>query len=70
MLLQEVPQEDVADLDHKSIIVDWNEDAADIPGTWKAVVMSCLELDPNKRIRLTDLVKFWELQQMNVKKDM
>ncbi|KAI1169764.1 kinase-like protein [Nemania sp. FL0916] len=63
MLLQEVPQGDVQDLDPENIIVGWSEDADDIPEAWKAVVMGCLERDPNKRIGLTDLVRFWERQQ-------
>lgn len=63
MLLQEVPQEDVEGRDPKGIVVDWSEDAADIPDHWKAVVMRCLERDPNKRIGLIDLVRFWEGQQ-------
>lgn len=70
MLLQEVPQDDIADLDPKRIVASWNEDAADIPDTWKAAVMSCLEPDPNQRIVLTDIVQFWELQQTHLKKDM
>ncbi|KAK1244038.1 LOW QUALITY PROTEIN: hypothetical protein MKX08_002176 [Trichoderma sp. CBMAI-0020] len=48
-------------LDLNSIVVNWNEDAADIPNTWKAVVMSCLEPDPNGRVRLTDFVQLWKL---------
>ena len=40
------------------------EDAGGIPDHWKAVVMRCLECDPNKRIGLSDLVRFWEGQQM------
>jgi L-ascorbate metabolism protein UlaG (beta-lactamase superfamily) len=63
MLLQEVPQEDVEDLDPKEIVVHWDEGADDIPDHWKAVVMRCLERDPNKRIRLTELIRFWERQQ-------
>ena len=64
MLLQEVAQEDVEDLDPKEISVSWREDAGSIPDHWKAVVMRCLECDPNKRIGLSDLVRFWEEQQM------
>ncbi|KAI5862902.1 kinase-like protein [Durotheca rogersii] len=63
MLLQEVQQEGVEDLDPKRIIVNWSDNAGDIPDHWKAVVMRCLEHDPNKRIGLTDLVRFWEGQQ-------
>ncbi|ROT38519.1 kinase-like protein [Sodiomyces alkalinus F11] len=63
MLLQEVPQEDVEDLDPEGITVNWSEDADDIPDCWKAVVMRCLERDPNERIGLVDLVQFWEGQQ-------
>lgn len=70
MLLQEVPQEDIADLVPNSIIIGWNKNAADIWDTWKTVVMSCLKPEPNERMRLTDLVQFWELQQMHLKKDM
>lgn len=70
MLLQEVPQEDIADLDPNGIVVDQNQNAADIPDAQKGVGMSCLELDSNKRIELTDLVQFQELQQMHLVKDM
>ena len=63
MLLQQVPQGDVQYLDRQSIIVGWSDEANDIPDIWKAVVMGCLERDPNKRIGLGDLVRFWEWQR-------
>lgn len=60
MLLQEMPQDDIATLDRRSIIVDWNENVAGVLDARKVVVMGCLELDPNNRTRLNDrLVKLW-----------
>lgn len=58
MLLQQVAQSEVEDLDE--VIVSWNEEASDIPEGWKVVVGSCLEPDPNRRIRLSELVEFWK----------
>jgi serine/threonine protein kinase len=63
MLVQEVPQEDIEDLDPEEIVVTWDEDTGCISDQWKAVVMRCLERDPNKRSGLTDFVRFWEGQQ-------
>ncbi|PNY22471.1 Kinase-like protein, partial [Tolypocladium capitatum] len=63
MLLQEAPQEEVEYLEPEEIIVRWSDDAGNIPDSWKAVVMHCLEQDPNKRIGLVDLVRFWEEEQ-------
>lgn len=64
-----MPQEDVEDSDPKSVVVGWNEDTVDIPDAWKAVVMCCLERDPNKRVGLTDLVQFWEVQKTSFGED-
>ena len=64
MLLQEVPQEDVEDFDPEEIIVSWGGDTGDVPDHWKVAVIRCLERDPNKRMRLADLVQFWEGQQL------
>ncbi|KAK3935263.1 kinase-like protein [Diplogelasinospora grovesii] len=63
VLLQEVWVADLYHLGPKEIIVSWDEDAKDTPDHWKAVVMRCLHLDPNERIGLTDLVRFWGEQQ-------
>jgi hypothetical protein len=57
MLLQQVTQSEVEDLDE--VVVYWNEEASDIPEDWKVVVGSCLDPDPNRRIRLSELVGFW-----------
>lgn len=51
-------QSDIEDLE--GVVVTWNEEADDIPGSWKTVVDRCFDSDPNKRIRLSELVKFWE----------
>lgn len=58
MLLQQVTQSDVEDLDE--VVVSWDEEASDLPEDWKAVVGSCLDPGPNRRIRLSELVGFWE----------
>lgn len=58
MLLQEVTQSDIEDLEE--VVVTWNEEANDIPSSWKTAVDRCLDPDPNKRIRLSELVRFWE----------
>ena len=63
MLLQEVTQKDIEDLAADKIIVSWDEDT-DIPECWREVVMKCMEKDPNERIKLTELVAFWEEQQI------
>ncbi|PMD26774.1 hypothetical protein NA56DRAFT_667929 [Hyaloscypha hepaticicola] len=41
-------------------VVYWDEEASDIPEDWKVIVGSCLYPDPNRRIRLPELVGFWE----------
>lgn len=58
MLLQEVTQSDVEDLEE--VVVTWNEEADDIPDSWTTVVGRWLDPDPNQRIRLSELVKFWQ----------
>ncbi|OTA00521.1 hypothetical protein A9Z42_0006700 [Trichoderma parareesei] len=63
MLLQQVPQEDIELLSPDELHVCWSEVAADIPDAWKEVVMQCMEKDPLARIKLTNLVNFWEQQQ-------
>jgi serine/threonine protein kinase len=57
MLLQQVAQSEVEDLDE--VVLYWNEEASDIPDDWKVVISSCLDPDPNRRIRLSELVRFW-----------
>ncbi|MCJ1407364.1 hypothetical protein MMC19_001435 [Ptychographa xylographoides] len=63
MLLEQVAQSEVEDLDN--VIVFWSEAAKDIPDAWKKVVCRCLDIDPNKRITLLELVNFWEAAKYN-----
>jgi len=58
MLLEQVSQSRLEDED--DVVVCWSEDARDIPRDWKEIVSRCLNPDPNKRIRLQELVDFWE----------
>ena len=62
MLLQQVEQ---GDSDDPAVAVYWNQEAGDIPEEWKAVVGRCLESDPQKRITLLELVRFWEAAKEN-----
>jgi hypothetical protein len=62
MLLNQVPQEEVEDLDPHEIIISWDK-CSDIPRHWIDIVMNCMEGDPNKRIGLGGLVHFWKAQQ-------
>jgi hypothetical protein len=57
MLLQQVTQSDVEDLNQ--VTVYWDKKASDIPEDWKVVIGSCLDPDPNRRIGLSELVRFW-----------
>ena len=63
MLLQQVTQSEVEDLDE--VVVYWDEEARAIPEDWKAVVSSSLDTDPNRRIGLSELVRFWENAKCN-----
>jgi hypothetical protein len=58
MLLQQVSGEEIEDCSGE-IVVTWNKDAGDIWQRWKDFVQRCLEVDPNQRIRLSQLVDFW-----------
>ena len=58
MLLEQVPQSRAEDADE--VVVSWSVDAMETPEHWKAVVSRCLDPDPNKRDRLSDLVDFWK----------
>jgi hypothetical protein len=57
MLLQQVTQSEVEDLGE--VVVYWDGEASDILEDWKAVVSSCLDTYPNRRIRLSELVRVW-----------
>jgi hypothetical protein len=57
MLLQQVTQSEVEDLDE--VVLYWDEEESDIPEDRTVVVSSCLDPDPNRRIRLSELVEFW-----------
>ena len=58
ILLEQVAQSGVEDLDE--IIVSWSEAARDVPDDLKSIVGRCLDTDPNKRVRLSELVNFRE----------
>ena len=57
MLLQQVAS--ICDIDGDSM-VSWDENASDIPQHWKDLVSRCVEVDPNKRIGLSELTGFWK----------
>ena len=57
MLLEEKLQKDIEDLD--VVVVSWSEASCDIPDICKSIISRCLDPDPNKRIKLHDLVEFW-----------
>ncbi|KAL2760409.1 hypothetical protein ACRALDRAFT_1059775 [Sodiomyces alcalophilus JCM 7366] len=38
----------------------WTNRSNDVPDKWKAMANRCLELDPNRRPELDELVDFWE----------
>lgn len=55
MLLQGVAELEAASRQEPDIY--WTKN--DVPKDWKRIVNGCVELDPNKRIGLSDLV-IWE----------
>ncbi|KAJ0315571.1 hypothetical protein Brms1b_006024 [Colletotrichum noveboracense] len=54
MLLEQVEQSPDAAV--------WTEASKDVPAAWKAMVMRCIERDPNDRPELDEVVAFWEKQ--------
>lgn len=64
MLLEQVAQSEVEDLEE--VVVRWSEAAQDITHNWKGIVCRCLDSDPNKRIRLLELVDFLDLPAWRV----
>jgi serine/threonine protein kinase len=46
--------------DYSSEVVQWSEWSEDIPQSWKDIVDRCIKVDPNARIRMEDLCRFWE----------
>jgi Protein kinase domain len=40
--------------------ISWEDTTSDIPQSWKTLVSCCVELDPNKRIGMLELTRFWE----------
>ena len=50
----------------EDVVEDW-ESSGDIPAHWKHVVKECLKHNPNERIRLRELLAFWDgaRQEMN-----
>ena len=57
-LLEQVAQNEVENLDE--VVVAWSDVAKDIPEDWKAAVSRCLDPDPNERMRLSELVDYWD----------
>lgn len=57
MLLEQVTQDEIEDLDE--VVVSWSEGTKDIPDDWRIVVNRCLNSDPNRRMRLLELLDFW-----------
>lgn len=54
MLLQQISEVE------ENTITIWDESASDIPQSWKTLVSRCVEVDPNKRIGLSELTSFWK----------
>lgn len=40
--------------------INWSATTSDIPQSWKTLIERCVEVDPNKRIGLLQLTRFWE----------
>lgn len=57
MLLQQVASSSEIE---DSPIISWGKSASDIPQSWKVLVSRCVEVDPNKRLGLSELTRFWE----------
>ena len=63
MMLQQISQSEVEDLQGNLMVSASNWDGAatnDIPGHWKSLVNLCMHVDPNRRPRLQEIVKFWD----------
>ena len=60
MLLEEVELSAIEHLEQDQVVVSWSNGSEGIPDEWKAVITRCLDPDPEERIRLTELVTFWE----------
>ncbi|CAG8972765.1 hypothetical protein HYALB_00006857 [Hymenoscyphus albidus] len=46
----------------EEVVVDWKS-PGDIPESWKGIVRRCLEIQPNDRIGITELVTFWDCER-------
>ena len=62
MLLKQVPQMEMEDLGQAEVDVQWGESSSDIHYSWKQTVGRCVDENPNKRIRLEELLCFWEIE--------
>ena len=62
MLLNQVPQMEIEDLAQAEVDVQWGDSSSDIPHSWKQTVGRCVDENPNKRIRLEELLCFWETE--------
>ena len=62
VLLQQVPEDcGTSDGSNTTLApVIWDDETSDIPQKWKDIVSRCVELDPNKRIVLSEVLEFWE----------
>ncbi|CAD6591756.1 MAG: hypothetical protein ASARMPREDX12_005406 [Alectoria sarmentosa] len=58
MLFEQLTQDEVED--HDNVLVFWSEKTKDIPDDWRTVVMACMNSDPNRRMKLMELLDFWE----------
>lgn len=64
MLLGQVAS--TCDIDGDSM-VSWDESASDISQHWKDLVSLCVEVNPNKRIGLSELTGCWSSLGVNVR---
>lgn len=59
MLLEQVEQ---GDSDESAVAVYWQ--SADIPESWRTAVGRCLETEPQKRMKLVEMMSFWKVATM------
>lgn len=61
-LLQQVPDmgRDSDRSDASPTHLAWNDDSSDLPQAWKDTVARCVEINPNERASLAEVLQFWE----------
>ena len=57
MVLAEISQDEIEHLDVAP--VTWTEVSNHVPDSCKAMVLRCLDPDPNQRVKLGELLEFW-----------